>query len=189
MISLKANIVIKLYCCALSTEASNWSRLVLEIRDSVRRSAMKSSSTPAHLFWGWRFAGLGGSPGSSSNGKTKRSLPLHPSLAPAALNPQTRKITCLWTKSHSIIRKCGSVLFTVKQAVSAAWTPFRTVRRRFCVFFTRISSDDLQPGVTELTLRYKISLQFFFHPLVLFCFVLFSACLLILTWKGCWAGW
>lgn len=41
---------------------------------------------------------------------------------------------------------------TVMQAVSAAWTPRRTVWRRFCAFFTRISSDDLHPGVTALTL-------------------------------------
>lgn len=38
------------------------------------------------------------------------------------------------------------------QAVSAAWTPLSTVWRRFCAFFTRISSDDLHPGVTAFTL-------------------------------------
>lgn len=45
------------------------------------------------------------------------------------------------------------VRFTVMQAVSAAWTPRRTVWRRFCAFWTRISSEDLHPGVTALTLR------------------------------------
>lgn len=44
------------------------------------------------------------------------------------------------------------VIFTVMQAVSAAWTPRRTVWSKFCAFFTRISSDDLHPGVTALTL-------------------------------------
>lgn len=43
--------------------------------------------------------------------------------------------------------------FTLIQAVSAARTPWMTVCSRFCAFFTRISSDDLHPGVTALTLE------------------------------------
>lgn len=42
---------------------------------------------------------------------------------------------------------------TLIQAVSAARTPWMTVCSRFCAFFTRISSDDLHPGVTALTLE------------------------------------
>lgn len=51
-----------------------------------------------------------------------------------------------------IWRKAFSISLTLMQAVSAARTPWITVWSRFCAFFTRISSDDLHPGVTALTL-------------------------------------
>lgn len=50
----------------------------------------------------------------------------------------------IWGKAFSL---------TLMQAVSAARTPWITVWSRFCAFFTRISSDDLHPGVTALTLE------------------------------------
>lgn len=55
--------------------------------------------------------------------------------------------------SPSCWRKTFSVSLTLMQAVSAARTPWITVWSRFCAFFTRISSDDLHPGVTALTLE------------------------------------
>jgi len=49
--------------------------------------------------------------------------------------------------------KAFSTSLTLMQAVSAARTPWITVWSRFCAFFTRISSDDLHPGVIALTLE------------------------------------
>lgn len=79
------------------------------------------------------------------------------------------------------------VLVTVMQAVSAAWTPLSTVWRRFCAFFTRISSDDLHPGVTAFTLT-KGRTNGNIH------FKLLSRTLRFTkasspTWKWCSAGW
>jgi hypothetical protein len=45
------------------------------------------------------------------------------------------------------------VVITLMQAVSAALTPCRTIWSRFWAFFTRISSEDLLPGVNALTLK------------------------------------
>lgn len=66
-----------------------------------------------------------------------------------------RRLEQLWVvcvEAHWVQLLLQPAGFTVMQAVSAAWTPLSTVWRRFWAFFTRISSDDLHPGVTAFTL-------------------------------------
>lgn len=58
-----------------------------------------------------------------------------------------------WKSFSSFQLLLQLAVFTVMQAVSAARTPLSTVWRRFWAFFTRISSDDLHPGVTAFTLK------------------------------------